>query len=41
MVICVGRDDTGQPVSSLKKIDPIWYNDYKTMRKGNSFLSPI
>ena len=31
----VSRDETGQPVSSLKKIDPIWYNRLVTMRKGN------
>ena len=41
MVICVGLDDVGSPVSSLKKINPTWYNDYKTMRKGNGFLPQI
>ena len=39
MVICVGRDDVGSPVSSLKKKDPILYNDTVTMRKGNGSLS--
>ena len=29
----VSRHDTGQPVSSLKKLDPIWYNDSKEWEK--------
>ena len=41
MVICVGRDDVGSPVSSLKKIDTILYNDSVTMRKGNGSLPQI
>ena len=35
----VSRHDTGQPVSSLKKIDPIWYNRLVRMRKGNGSFS--
>ena len=41
MVICVGLDDVGSPVSSLKKNDPILYNDSVTMRKGNGSLPQI
>ena len=29
----VSRHDTGWPVSSLKKIDTIWYNDSKEWEK--------
>ena len=29
----VSRHDTGQPVSSLKKLDTIWYNDSKEWEK--------
>jgi hypothetical protein len=39
MVICVGRDDVGSPVSSLKKIDPIYYNRVNKMREEMTLLS--
>ena len=29
----VSRHDTGQPVSSMKNIDTIWYNDSKEWEK--------